>query len=167
MYAYSSLFFLTSEFSSIDFFPFYLSLTFHLYNTMHPITYVYHLNSSFHFFLNLKTPTEEQPAERTLADVLEEDDEFEEFEQEHWGKAQEEEGDAKQWQDNWGRFFINLKLQKLADTCIKKATHIYLSIFSTFDFVLCIPSKNISSLFLVSCPGIQSITTISKFETTS
>ena len=72
-----------------------------------------------------------KPAERTLADVLEEDDEFEEFEQEHWGKAQEEEGDAKQWQDNWGRFFINLKLQKLADTCIKKATHIYLSIFST------------------------------------
>jgi|TARA_B110000091_G_C13438893_1_gene319194 hypothetical protein len=36
-----------------------------------------------------------------LADVLEEDDEFEEFEQEHWGAAKKDESDAKQWQDNW------------------------------------------------------------------
>ena len=40
-------------------------------------------------------------AERTLADVLEEDDEFEEFEQEHWGAAEEDASNAKQWQDNW------------------------------------------------------------------
>jgi 26 proteasome complex subunit DSS1 len=32
---------------------------------------------------------------------LEEDDEFEEFEQEHWGAAEEDASDAKQWQDNW------------------------------------------------------------------
>ena len=61
--------------------------------------------------------------------------------------------------------FYQFKITK-AGRHLYQATHIYLSIFSTFDFVL-LPSKNISSLFLVSCPGIQSITTISKFETTS
>ena len=48
-----------------------------------------------------QTLTATKPAERTLADVLEEDDEFEEFEQEHWGAAKQDESDAKQWQDNW------------------------------------------------------------------
>ena len=34
-------------------------------------------------------------------DVVEEDDEFEEFENENWGAEEEDVSDTKQWMDNW------------------------------------------------------------------
>ena len=35
------------------------------------------------------------------ADVLEEDDEFEEFEQQEWSAAEQDVEDAQMWQDGW------------------------------------------------------------------
>ena len=73
----------------------------------HPLCTSHNSSNPFFFlvFVQLQnlfqTLTATKPAERTLADVLEEDDEFEEFEQEHWGAAKQDESDAKQWQDNW------------------------------------------------------------------
>ena len=37
---------------------------------------------------------------KALIEALEEDDEFEEFEPEHWGKDEVEE-ESQQWMDNW------------------------------------------------------------------
>jgi hypothetical protein len=37
---------------------------------------------------------------KALMEAMEEDDEFEEFEPEHWGKEEVEEED-QQWMDNW------------------------------------------------------------------
>ena len=150
MYAYSCLF---VDFRILFYWLFSILLIPHISSFQHNASNHLRKISSFHFFLNLKTPTEEKPAERTLADVLEEDDEFEEFEQEHWGKAQEEEGDAKQWQDNWGRFFINLKLQKLADTCIKQLTFIYLFSLHSILFYFAFLQKILHpySLYLIHC----------------
>lgn len=37
---------------------------------------------------------------KILLEAMEEDDEFEEFEPEHWGKSEVEE-ESQQWMDNW------------------------------------------------------------------
>jgi 26 proteasome complex subunit DSS1 len=37
---------------------------------------------------------------KTLMEAMEEDDQFEEFESEHWGKNEIEE-ETQQWMDNW------------------------------------------------------------------
>jgi DSS1/SEM1 family len=47
-----------------------------------------------------KKADEAQAASKQLLEAMEEDDEFEEFEPEHWGKLQQEE-EAQQWMDNW------------------------------------------------------------------
>jgi hypothetical protein len=41
------------------------------------------------------------PVAKAAIDVVEEDDEFEEFENENWGAEEEDTSDAKQWMDNW------------------------------------------------------------------
>ncbi|KAJ1652292.1 hypothetical protein IWQ61_007338 [Dispira simplex] len=51
-----------------------------------------------------ETPTStDKPAQSTAAQagMLEEDDEFEEFEVEDWNDAQEDPLDVNQWEDNW------------------------------------------------------------------
>lgn len=41
-----------------------------------------------------------KPEPKTLMEAMEEDDKFEEFEPEHWGKDEIEE-ENQQWMDNW------------------------------------------------------------------
>ena len=41
-----------------------------------------------------------KPEPKTLMEAMEEDDKFEEFEPEHWGKDETEE-ETQQWMDNW------------------------------------------------------------------
>jgi len=48
-----------------------------------------------------KGKEETKKDEKALIEALEEDDEFEEFESEHWGKDQEDEGNQQEWMDNW------------------------------------------------------------------
>ena len=43
---------------------------------------------------------EEEPKQLTV-DMLEEDDEFEEFENPRWSAGDMEQGGAQQWKDNW------------------------------------------------------------------
>ena len=45
-----------------------------------------------------KPAADEDP--KPLVEAIEEDDEFEEFEPEHWAKGQTEE-ESQQWMDNW------------------------------------------------------------------
>ncbi|KAF6017117.1 hypothetical protein EB796_024568 [Bugula neritina] len=40
-------------------------------------------------------------SKKANVDLLEEDDEFEEFPAEDWGKDQEDDSDKKIWEDNW------------------------------------------------------------------
>ena len=47
-----------------------------------------------------ETPQESKPDPKSLMEAMEEDDEFEEFEPEHWGKDEVEE-ESQQWMDNW------------------------------------------------------------------
>eukprot|EP00793_Prasinoderma_coloniale_P004382 PRCOL_00000142-RA len=44
---------------------------------------------------------QEQPAAKVALDSVEDDDEFEEFECEDWGKADEAKGETKMWEDDW------------------------------------------------------------------
>jgi len=46
-------------------------------------------------------PIPPTPAPGTEVSVLEEDDEFEEFEDEVWGTSQEEDEHEEQWADDW------------------------------------------------------------------
>ena len=38
---------------------------------------------------------------KTSMEVIEEDDEFEEFQDQNWGAGEEDAEDTQQWQDNW------------------------------------------------------------------
>ena len=48
-----------------------------------------------------KAPAAAAPAVENHADVLEEDDEFEEFEVQEWNAAEEDVEDPTMWQDGW------------------------------------------------------------------
>jgi hypothetical protein len=47
-----------------------------------------------------KGETKVDETSKALTEAVEEDDEFEEFEPEHWSKAEQEE-EPQQWMDNW------------------------------------------------------------------
>ncbi len=49
---------------------------------------------------NKKDETKQEP-KKQLIEAMEEDDHFEEFQEEHWGKDSMTETNKQQWLDNW------------------------------------------------------------------
>jgi hypothetical protein len=57
---------------------------------------------------------------KTLMEAMEEDDNFEEFEPEHWGKDEKEE-ESQQWMDNWDDDMDDAFTKNLREELVKSS----------------------------------------------
>jgi hypothetical protein len=63
--------------------------------------------------------TKADETSKALTEAVEEDDEFEEFEPEHWSKAEQEE-EPQQWMDNWDDDMDDDFTKNLRDELVKQ-----------------------------------------------
>jgi hypothetical protein len=66
-----------------------------------------------------KSETKVDETSKALTEAVEEDDEFEEFEPEHWSKAEQEE-EPQQWMDNWDDDMDDDFTKNLRDELVKQ-----------------------------------------------
>jgi DSS1/SEM1 family len=67
------------------------------------------------------TDSKISPAAAALIEAMEEDDEFEEFDPEHWNKADQQE-ETQQWMDNWDDDMDDDFTKNLREELLKSST---------------------------------------------